>query len=161
MRSKLSLLRDTSWVLSNFCRNTPRIDQDYIELIQKCFSYLRSVNDNEILRNVFWSMSYLTADIEENDLVIEHMKKYKYIPKLIDFLFNTNSNDGGQLSGQAVRAIGNIIANTEMNTEYILNCGFLQKVNEILNERRLQKEICWTISNITAGSIDQIQEVMA
>eukprot|EP01084_Bolivina_argentea_P280666 480018_1 len=172
MISKLSLLRDTSWVLSNFCRGQPRIDWDYISLIQKCFSYLIYSNDNEILRNIFWSMSYLTSDIEENDLVIEHMKKYKYIPKLIDFICNNNNNnnntsDNGQLSGPAIRAIGNIIANTDMNTEYILNCGFLIKVNEILKdkninkyERRLKKEICWTISNITAGSINQIQEVM-
>lgn len=50
-----------------------------------------------------------------------------------------------------------------MQTQVIINCGALQCLLQLLttnHKKSIKKEACWTISNITAGTKEQIQAVM-
>eukprot|EP00586_Coscinodiscus_wailesii_P011370 CAMPEP_0172504466 /NCGR_PEP_ID=MMETSP1066-20121228/178970_1 /TAXON_ID=671091 /ORGANISM="Coscinodiscus wailesii, Strain CCMP2513" /LENGTH=878 /DNA_ID=CAMNT_0013280661 /DNA_START=527 /DNA_END=3163 /DNA_ORIENTATION=- len=47
-------------------------------------------------------------------------------------------------------------------TEIILECGAVPRLKELITHgnREIQKEACWTLSNIAAGTVDQIQAVI-
>lgn len=47
-------------------------------------------------------------------------------------------------------------------TEIILECGAVPRLKQLITHgnREIQKEACWTLSNIAAGAIDQIQAVI-
>jgi len=47
--------------------------------------------------------------------------------------------------------------------QVVINCGALQCLLSLLtanHKKSIKKEACWTISNITAGTKDQIQAVI-
>ena len=49
-----------------------------------------------------------------------------------------------------------------MQTQIVINCGALARLGALLQspKKGIRKETCWTISNITAGTKDQIQCVV-
>lgn len=59
----------------------------------------------------------------------------------------------------ALRAVGNVVTGDDVQTQIILNCSALPCLLHLLNSPRepVCKEVCWTISNITAGNPQQIQ----
>ena len=62
----------------------------------------------------------------------------------------------------ALRTVGNIVTGNDQQTQTIINCGALGCLLLLLNtshKKSIKKEACWTISNITAGTKEQIQAV--
>ena len=62
----------------------------------------------------------------------------------------------------ALRTVGNIVTGNDQQTQTIINCGALNCLLHLLNtshKKSIKKEACWTISNITAGTKEQIQAV--
>lgn len=49
-----------------------------------------------------------------------------------------------------------------MQTQVVLNCNVIPGLLRLLDHLKesVKKETCWTISNITAGSVEQIQAVL-
>ena len=63
----------------------------------------------------------------------------------------------------ALRTVGNIVTGNDIQTQVIINCGALACLLQLLqanHKKSIKKEACWTISNITAGTKDQIQAVI-
>ena len=64
----------------------------------------------------------------------------------------------------ALRTVGNIVTGDDMQTQIVINCGALPCLLNLLqtsHKKSIKKEACWTISNITAGTKDQIQVTAA
>ncbi len=64
----------------------------------------------------------------------------------------------------ALRAIGNIVC-AEDDTDYtkfIIEAGAVDKLRQLIGHsmKDICKEACWTLSNIAAGTFDQIQTVL-
>jgi importin subunit alpha-1 len=64
----------------------------------------------------------------------------------------------------ALRTIGNIVC-AEDETDYtqsIIEAGAVPCLRRLIahTNREIQKEACWTLSNIAAGTIEQIQTVL-
>ncbi len=60
----------------------------------------------------------------------------------------------------ALRTVGNIVTGDDLQTQVIINCGSLSCLLHLLKtsqKKSIKKEACWTISNITAGTKEQIQ----
>jgi importin subunit alpha-6/7 len=60
----------------------------------------------------------------------------------------------------ALRTVGNIVTGDDMQTQVIINCDALSCLLALLqtsHKKSIKKEACWTISNITAGTKEQIQ----
>merc|ERR1711937_994292 len=57
---------------------------------------------------------------------------------------------------------GNVATGSHQQTQVILSCGALAHLPHFLHAKKsnLVKEACWLLSNITAGTPDQIQAVM-
>ena len=60
----------------------------------------------------------------------------------------------------ALRTVGNIVTGDDLQTQVIINCTALPCLLNLLqtsHKKSIKKEACWTISNITAGTTEQIQ----
>lgn len=71
-------------------------------------------------------------------------------------------NQSASVLVPALRTVGNIVTGNDQQTQAIINCGALNCLLMLLNnahKKSIKKEACWTISNITAGTKDQIQAV--
>jgi hypothetical protein len=57
-----------------------------------------------------------------------------------------------------LRAIGNIVTGDDSQTQYVINAGALEALNNIIYHKKktVRKEVCWSLSNITAGCPSQI-----
>jgi hypothetical protein len=57
-----------------------------------------------------------------------------------------------------LRAIGNIVTGDDSQTQYVINAGALDALNNIIYHKKktVRKEVCWSLSNITAGNPEQI-----
>ncbi|KAI2511720.1 Importin subunit alpha-like protein [Fragilaria crotonensis] len=92
------------------------------------------------------------------------------VPRLVELL----GHSSWRVTKPALRTIGNIVcaecsddniqsaAATTDYTEVILDCSAVPKLRELVthSNREIQKEACWTLSNIAAGTVDQIQAVI-
>ena len=57
---------------------------------------------------------------------------------------------------------GNIVTGNDQQTQIVLDCGFLRSCQQLIRSgtQSIRKEVCWSISNITAGTRSQIQAVL-
>mmetsp|Transcript_57182 Transcript_57182/g.170461 ORF Transcript_57182/g.170461 Transcript_57182/m.170461 type:complete len:854 (-) Transcript_57182:415-2976(-) len=77
------------------------------------------------------------------------------------------ADDGGTTSAAAAAAAASLL---DPNlpplpadyTEVVLECDAVPRLRQLVNHpnREIQKEACWTLSNIAAGTVDQIQAVI-
>lgn len=58
--SKLSMLRNATWTLSNFCRGKPQPDFNQVKLALPALARLVHSNDDEVLTDSCWALSYLS-----------------------------------------------------------------------------------------------------
>lgn len=67
-----------------------------------------------------------------------------------------------KLQTAALRAVGNIVTGTDDQTQHVLNCAALQHFPTLLthHKEKINKEAVWFLSNITAGSREQVQLVI-
>ncbi|KAK9470337.1 armadillo-type protein [Dipodascopsis tothii] len=153
---KLSMLRNATWTLSNFCRGkTPQPEWSMISTALPILSKLIYSLDDEVLIDACWAISYLSDGSNDKiQAVIE-----AGIPRrLVELLLHQNTS----VQTPALRSVGNIVTGDDVQTQVIINCGALSALLSLLSSPKegIRKEACWTISNITAGNSSQIQAVI-
>jgi importin subunit alpha-1 len=171
---KLSMLRNATWTLSNFCRGkTPQPDWNTVRSpdcnnsmtgpltesqILPALPVLAKLVyslDDEVLIDACWAISYLSDGANDKiQAVIE-----AGIPRrLVELLMHASTS----VQTPALRSVGNIVTGDDVQTQVIINCGALPALLALLGSGKdgIRKEACWTISNITAGNSTQIQAVI-
>ncbi|KAI9827355.1 MAG: hypothetical protein M1819_006998 [Sarea resinae] len=153
---KLSMLRNATWTLSNFCRGkTPQPDWNTIYPALPVLAKLVYSLDDEVLIDACWAISYLSDGSNDKiQAVIE-----AGIPRrLVELLMHASTS----VQTPALRSVGNIVTGDDIQTQVIINCGSLPALLSLLGSTKdgIRKEACWTISNITAGNCTQIQAVI-
>ncbi|KAK3903317.1 armadillo-type protein [Staphylotrichum tortipilum] len=151
---KLSMLRNATWTLSNFCRGkTPQ--PDWLTPALPILAKLVYSLDDEVLIDACWAISYLSDGSNDKiQAVIE-----AGIPRrLVELLMHASTS----VQTPALRSVGNIVTGDDVQTQVIINCGALPCLLSLLSSNKdgIRKEACWTISNITAGNSAQIQSVI-
>lgn len=153
---KLSMLRNATWTLSNFCRGkAPQPDWATISPALPVLAKLVYSLDDEVLIDACWAISYLSDGSNDKiQAVIE-----AGIPRrLVELLMHASTS----VQTPALRSVGNIVTGDDVQTQVIINCGALPCLLALLSSNKdgIRKEACWTISNITAGNSSQIQAVI-
>ncbi|PWY88991.1 ARM repeat-containing protein [Aspergillus heteromorphus CBS 117.55] len=153
---KLSMLRNATWTLSNFCRGkTPQPDWNTIAPALPVLAKLIYMLDDEVLIDACWAISYLSDGANDKiQAVIE-----AGIPRrLVELLMHASTS----VQTPALRSVGNIVTGDDVQTQVIINCGSLPALLALLSSTKdgIRKEACWTISNVTAGNSSQIQAVV-
>lgn len=156
--SKLTLLRNATWTLSNICRGKPLPPFHAIQSALPVLSALLFLKDEEVLTDACWAFSYISDDTGPHNEKISEVIKCGAIPRLCHLLSHANNN----VKHPALRTIGNIVTGDDLQTQVVINNGALPRLLGLLtNEKKaIRKEACWTISNITAGNVEQIEAVI-
>ncbi|KAJ2159569.1 Importin subunit alpha-1 [Coemansia sp. RSA 552] len=153
---KLSMLRNATWTLSNFCRGkSPQPQWQSIAPALPVLSKLVYSVDDEILTDACWAISYLSDGTNDK---IQAVIEAGVCRRLVELLMHPMTT----VQTPALRSIGNIVTGDDMQTQIVLNSAALPALLSLLNSPKdgIRKEACWTISNITAGNTAQIQAVI-
>ncbi|KAK1294687.1 Importin subunit alpha-1 [Acorus calamus] len=155
--AKLSMLRNATWTLSNFCRGKPPPPFEQTKPALPALERLIHSNDEEVLTDACWALSYLSDGTNDK---IQAVIEAGVCPRLVELLLHPSPS----VLIPALRTVGNIVTGDDMQTQYIINHNALPCLLNLLthnHKKSIKKEACWTISNITAGNKDQIQAVIA
>jgi hypothetical protein len=140
------------------------------------------MEDWEVLTFTCWTLSHLcdgpavninAVIYSENPIKREgemfFCPDYGLVPRLIELLLHASP----KVAKPALRTIGNIVcaectdpqgqnASIPDYTEIILELDAVPYLRDLVchDNREIQKEACWTLSNIAAGTVSQIQSVI-
>jgi len=125
--------------------------------------------------NIGWSFCYLTNNVdldEPNSFLIETMNRHGITQRLIKLLHSKNV----YTKNSVLRAVGNVLTGSDQYTAKCIEYGVLHALYQLLkfylqyqqkSGARTQqqsdaklKEICWAISNITAGPKEHVIAVI-
>jgi importin subunit alpha-1 len=143
-----SFVRNASWTLSNFCRGRPPPDFSKVKRAIGSLAKVLIENDvDDILIDVCWAMSYLSDGGEDRIPVI---LSTNVLPRLVQLLQHNNI----AIAVPCLRTIGNIVTGDDGQTQYVIEAGALDALNNIIfhKKKTVRKEVCWSLSNITAGN---------
>ncbi|XP_073008894.1 importin subunit alpha-1b-like [Typha latifolia] len=155
--AKLSMLRNATWTLSNFCRGKPQPAFEQVKSALPALERLIRSNDEEVLTDACWALSYLSDGTNDK---IQSVIEAGVCPRLVELLLHPSPS----VLIPALRTVGNIVTGDDLQTQYVINHQALPCLLSLLtnnHKKSIKKEACWTISNITAGNKDQIQAVIA
>lgn len=149
---RLSMLRNATWTLSNFCRGKPQPMFEWVAPALPTLSHMIYSNDEEVLTDAAWALSYLSDGPNDR---IQKVIEAGVCRRLVELLNHLSFS----VVTPALRTVGNIVTGDDMQTQIVINCGALCRLGALLlsPKKGIRKEACWTISNITAGTKDQIQ----
>jgi len=153
--SKVSMLRNATWTLSNFCRGKPQPAFDLVRPALPTLSQLIYSTDDDVLTDACWALSYLSDGPNEK---IQAVIEAGICRRLVELLMHTSAS----VQTPALRTVGNIVTGDDLQTQIIINFSALPALLALLGspKKGIRKEACWTISNITAGNRGQIQSVI-
>ncbi|KAI3469321.1 hypothetical protein Pfo_025984 [Paulownia fortunei] len=154
--AKLSMLRNATWTLSNFCRGKPQPPFEQVRPALPALQRLVYSNDEEVLTDACWALSYLSDGTNDK---IQAVIEAGVCQRLVELLLHPSPS----VLIPALRTVGNIVTGDDVQTQYIIDHGALPCLLSLLthhHKKSIKKEACWTISNITAGNREQIQAVI-
>jgi len=152
-----TFLRNIAWTISNLCRGKqPSPPVEATRQLLTALGRLISLDDVEIISDACWALSYLTDGPNEK---IEEVLKANVLSRIAQLLNSTEYT----IITPCLRTIGNIVTGNDMQTDSVLAAGpVLQTLGRLLQSPKpnISKEAAWAISNITAGTISQINAVI-
>ncbi|XP_047960540.1 importin subunit alpha-4-like [Salvia hispanica] len=154
--SKLSMLRNATWTLSNFCRGKPPTPFEQVRPALPVLRQLIHLNDEEVLTDACWALSYLSDGTNDK---IQAVIEAGVCPRLVELLLHPSAT----VLVPALRTVGNIVTGDDAQTQFVIDNQVLPCLQQLLTQnhkKSIKKEACWTISNITAGNKAQIQAVI-
>jgi len=153
--TKLSMLRNATWTLSNFCRGKPQPPFEWVSQALPVLARLIYSTDEEVLTDACWALSYLSDGTNDK---IQAVIEAGVCRRLVELLFHASFS----VQTPSLRTVGNIVTGDDLQTQIIINVGALPCLAQLLSspKKGIRKEACWTISNITAGNKSQIQSVI-
>lgn len=150
-----SLFGNCVWSLSNFCRGKPAPDLDHMRpALPVLAQILKGDHSTDAKSDALWALSYIS---DGDDDRIQAVLDTGLSSDLIDMLIGDSS-----AATPALRTVGNIVSGNDHQTQAIVDAGLMSKMLGLLNtpKRMLRKEACWVVSNIAAGTQQQIGTVL-
>ncbi|GKY92127.1 hypothetical protein MPSEU_000184100 [Mayamaea pseudoterrestris] len=155
-------MRNVAWAMSSLCRSSRDFGsiQPFIRPLINALSRLDLACDDERSKadklsiDFIWAISY----VAEHDVGIQALIDAGAVPLLVRIVARAPLK---ALLLPTVRAIGSLTRGTDEQTQHILNAGYLRHMLSLLNynSKQIQKDACWTLSNIAAGSVEQVQMI--
>jgi hypothetical protein len=160
-----SILQNIAFLISNLCRRKPTPPLSIIGPLLPLAKRLylnHSSNNSEILLDSTWSFAYVS---DGGMAHLEAIVNQELIPHFILQLSDVNRTNSEKIITPALRVLGNLIqSDDDTHTQAVLNYSPLPAFGMLLQAPtstvNIRKEILWILSNIAAGSQDQIQSII-
>jgi len=153
----IALLRNATWTMSNLCRGKPSPSPAAVQAMLPALAFLLNNADLGVLTDALWGVSYLTdGDDTTINLVVDH-------PGIVKRCVELMSNPTVTVVTPALRVIGNLISGSDKCTQVAIDNGALRAIVPLFGnqKRTIRREACWAVSNIAAGTREQISTMMA
>lgn len=152
--SKVTMLRNATWTLSNLCRGKPPPNFEMVKPALGTLAHLIYFDDEEVLTDACWALSYLSDGSNDK---IKAVVESGVVKRLVELLLHQSVS----VQTPSLRTVGNIVTGDDVQTQFVINVSALPCLLNLLNspKKSIRKEACWTISNITAGNKEQISAV--
>ncbi|OMJ92462.1 hypothetical protein SteCoe_4802 [Stentor coeruleus] len=149
-----NLWNNIIWTLSNFCRGKLYIPREATNQILSIIPKVLKTYDDNLVTNSCWVLSFISTSGCER---VEDIINLDILRNLIEILHF----EPGNFTLPCLRTLGNILWGSDQ-AQKLLDLGFLDCVCKLLNQSKieLKKEMLWILSNITAGSDEQIKCVL-
>lgn len=154
-----TLIKHGCWALSNLCRGSPLPKYDFVKsaipVLCRTIATGR-LTDKEIIADCCWAISY-HSDANKNKIQV--VIESKVISKIIK---NLDENSMAVLI-PSIRILGNVSTGSADHTNELLAANILQPLERVLEHHKkvVRREACWVISNIAAGSRNQVEAVLS
>jgi hypothetical protein len=138
--------------LSNLCRGRPAPPFSKVARAVGSLAKVLILNDvDDVLTDVCWAMSYLSDGGDER---IPAIIETGVLQRLVQLMQHPNV----AISVPSLRTVGNIVTGDDAQTQLVIEAGALDALNDLIYNKKktIRKEVCWSLSNITAGSSSQI-----
>ncbi|RDX59020.1 Importin subunit alpha-2, partial [Mucuna pruriens] len=144
--AKLSMLRNATWTLSNFCRGKPQPPFEQVRPALPALERLVFSNDEEVLTDACWALSYLSDGTNDK---IQAVIEAGVCVRLVQLLTHPSPS----VLIPALRTVGNIVTGDDMQTQAVIEAGLIAPLVNLLQnaEFDIKKEAAWAISNATSG----------
>lgn len=153
----ISTWKIISWTVSNLMRaqNLSQLDQQFMRMLQ----ILLDIENEEVISNTCWVLIYMYKTNLEMTLTL--LLKSDLIPKLIEILHNSEA----PVNLLCLKILGNITTGSDQDTQLLLDNNILPILKELLihmnfDDTLFLKQILWIISNIVAGTKNQVKQVL-
>lgn len=104
--------------------------------------------DQQLVTDSSWALSYLSDGDNTNIQAVLDAG-------IVDVVVSNLGSQSLSIQTPSLRIVGNIVTGDNNQTQTVLDRGVLPKLKRMLDDQTLKKavkkEVCWTISNITAG----------
>lgn len=102
----------------------------------------------EILNDICWTLSYITDEGGDERILV--FLQSNIVPRLCQLL----RHDAMIIAVPCLRTLGNILTARDEYAQAAIDVGVLDAFTQLLDhpKKAIRKEICWSISNVTAGS---------
>ncbi|KAF2368437.1 Armadillo [Trinorchestia longiramus] len=149
--------RILSWTLSNLLRFKPvgMSDEERLTCLQALQPYLRA-DDDAVRVDAARGLEFAS---DGSDAHIRQVLDLDELPIIIGYLDSADY----RLVRVGAKIIGNIVSgDDELQTEQVVQAGAIPPLVSLLrdDEESIRKEAAWALSNILAGTAQQINEVM-
>lgn len=157
---KKEYVDNLGFLIGNLARTMPQLPKTVTNKIIPgiCAAIKKWINDNELMTNFLWALFYLLAGSDAS--TITEIIELGMVPVLINFM---KPGYDVQIFLPAMRCIGNIASSNNEHTQILLDNGILSVLDNgltISKKKSINKELCWIISNITAGNQSQVEAVL-
>jgi importin subunit alpha-1 len=152
----LSLLRNCTWTLSNFCRGKPQPPLDVLRPALPVLAHvLMNSDDQDTIIDATWALSYLS---DGDNTRIQSVVDLGVIPALLAMLQSSKN----QFIVPALRTLGNIVSGDDRQTQAVVDAQVIPALLPLLahSKKNIRKEACWMISNVAAGTPSQLNYLM-
>jgi importin subunit alpha-1 len=151
--ASLPMLRNVAWVASNLCRGSkpkPALEQ-IAPLVPVLARIVELCTDEECVVDATWALSYVSdGENERVDMVVNC--------GACASLVRTLQQRSERCIPPTLRTLGNIVTGSDRHTQAALDAGLLRELVKLLKNVKasVRKEAAWALSNITAGTKEQI-----
>ena len=143
-----------TWGICNLCQSS-KCPLDML-MVAVPIKYNLSSTNADILINCCNTLSSLIRRREDNS--IDEIMTRVDVANMARLLWN----DDPRVQRAAIQTLGQISVGSDAQTQLLLDCGVVKASIPLLSadSTRTVKDACWMLSNITAGPLNQIDEVV-
>ena len=131
-QSKMSMLRNATWTLSNMCRGKPQPAWHMVAPALPVLAQLVFSNDDEVLADGCWALSYLSDGSNEK---IQAVLDTGICARIVELM----GHPPASVQTPALRTAGNIATGDDHQTQCLINCGALPRLLALVRARALSR----------------------